>query len=345
MKTTRLSLRLAAALLLSAAFTGAASAQPSVQAPARVVLGAKALVMVADILYAFPGIRTRIAAVAGSDQGLGTFLTALDPSWASKPAFDRQAGAETYAALKPDLVALKSSVRSTLGVQLEALGIATFYVDLETPEDYFKDIAAIGERFGEKARAVELAAYYGTTMEDTAKRVAPDVKTAKPKVLVVQAAGGAFEVPPSSWMQTRIVEMAGGIPVWKGANPGNGWGKVTLEQIAAWNPDFVFVVDYRADSGIAAAALGKDPAYSALAAWKSGSVYGFPQDFYSWDQPDTRWILGLRWEAKLLHPSAFADVDIRREAGRFFKSVYLMDDAAFESHIAPRLKGDHAAVR
>ena len=54
----------------------------------------------------------------------------------------------------------------------------------------------------------------------------------------------AFNVPPASWMQTRMVEMAGGDPVWTEANLGGGWTQVSLEQIAAWDADQIFIIAY-----------------------------------------------------------------------------------------------------
>ncbi len=121
----------------------------------RLVLGGRAVIMVADAVYLFPGAGDRVLAVAGADQGLGSFLSAIDPGYGKKPSLDRNAGVETYASLKPDRVVLKSAMRKSLGPGLEALGIAQLYLNLETPEDYFIDIANLGRLSqGERAEAV-----------------------------------------------------------------------------------------------------------------------------------------------------------------------------------------------
>ena len=321
----------------------------------RIVLGGKAVIMVADAVYLFPGAGDHVIAVAGADQGLGVFLTALDPAFPGKPVIDRNAGVEVYASLKPDAVIMKSSMRKSVGASLDALGIRQLYLNLETPEDYAADIAALGEFLGEKARAAEIAAFYERALSDVAARLAPrtgangasqnQAPGAKPKVLLVQAASpaeGVWEVPPASWMQTRLVELAGGVPVWKGANPGAGWAKVNAEQIAAWNPDAIFVVNYRENARKAARSLAADGRLSRVEAVRRGTVYGFAQDFYSWDQPDTRWILGLQWMAAMLHPPLFADKPILAEARIFFSTLYGMDSAAFDSTVGPRLADDMA---
>jgi iron complex transport system substrate-binding protein len=317
-----------------------AGAALAVHAQNAVVLGGRAVVMVADAVYAFSSAPDRVVAVAGTDQGLGTFLGAVDPAFSRKPALDRTAGAESYAALKPDLVILKSAMKGSLGKGLEALGLRALYLDLETPEDYYRDLAALGRAFGEEQRAEALVAGYKRLVSDTERRVSG---RPRPKVLLVQpaSAAGVWEAPPEGWMQTSLVRMAGGDPVWAGAAPGGGWTRLGAEQIAAWNPDSVVVVSYREDAERPAAAFRTDPRFVSLAAVRNGRVLAMPQDFYSWDQPDTRWILGLRRIAAFLHPDRFADVDPGAEARAFFRDLYGIEGAAFDSIIAPRLKGAH----
>jgi len=55
------------------------------------------------------------------------------------------------------------------------------------------------------------------------------------------------KVPPLDWLQTNMVEMAGGIPVWKDV-PTDGWTTITLEQIAVWNPKVILLVDYKGNA-------------------------------------------------------------------------------------------------
>ncbi len=308
----------------------------------RVVLGGRAVAMVADALYAFPAARPAVVAIAGTDQGLGAFLEAVDPGFLAKPSLDRTAGAEAYAALSPDLVIVKSTMKSSLGVGLESLGIPALYLNLESPEDYYAELGLLGSAFKSEARAAELVRYYKEIVgrAEEAAAAARQAGLEPPRVLVMQAGAGSYQVPPDDWMQTRLVELAGGKPVWKGANPGSGWATVGPEQILAWNPDLVVLISYKEDAKALAESFKADKRFASMAAARSGAVRGYAQDFYSWDQPDTRWGLGLLWLSKLLYPARSASVSIEAEARRFFKLFYQLDDARFDAVIRPRLSGN-----
>ena len=150
----------------------------------------------------------------------------------------------------------------------------------------------------------------------------------------------AFNVPPMSWIQTRIVEIAGGEPVWADANPAQGWTQVSLEQIAAWDADQIFIIAYNANASDVVAGMKSDPNWQAIRTVKEGQLYAFPSDLYSWDQPDPRWILGLTWLAGKLHPEEFPTLDMTSEAKLFYETLYGLDETFFEQNILPTFKGD-----
>ena len=126
----------------------------------RLVLGGRAVIMVADAVYLFPGAGEKVIAIAGADQGLGSFLSVIDPGYINKPVLDRNAGVEAYAALKPDTIILKSTMKKSLGPNLDALGLRQLYVDLETPEDYYRDLRRLGSFLGAQGRGEEIVGYY-----------------------------------------------------------------------------------------------------------------------------------------------------------------------------------------
>ena len=64
----------------------------------------------------------------------------------------------------------------------------------------------------------------------------------------------------------------------------------------------------------------------------------FPADYLSWDQSDARWILGLQWVARTLHPDIFAELDLREEVFSFYGELYGMDRQTVETAVLPRLE-------
>jgi iron complex transport system substrate-binding protein len=312
--------------------------------PTRIVLTGKAVVMVADAAYLFPEASARIVALGNTAQGGRSFVADYDPAFASKAALDNQAGPEQVAAARPDAVLLKSSLAGGLGKAIESLGIPVVYVDFETPEQYERDLAVLGALFRDEARSRELVALFKGRQERIARALAGLDEAEKPRVLMLYYAdqGGAasFNVPPLGWIQATLVAAGGGRIAWKDAKLGQGWTKVSFEQVAAWDPDEIFVIAYATDAAAVVDRLKADTQWAALRAAKSGSVFAFPGDYYSWDQPDSRWPLGLAWAAKRIQPERLAGLDLRAEVRAFYKDFYGMGDAAYGRLVAPKLPAE-----
>ncbi len=310
--------------------------------PQRIAVTGKASLMILDALYMFPEAKERVVAFEDAVQGDLNFIKLLDPHYAEKAFLKRDAGVEQFVSAEPDLVLLKSSQAEKYGAPIEALNIPVIYLDFETPEQYARDLAVLGQIFGNDARAQELIQLYQGAVDEINQKI--PATAAKPSVLVLQYADAdgavAFSVPPAGWMQTQIVELAGGSPVWKDANPGKGWAQVTIEQVAVWDPEVILVISYDKDPSEVTAMLKQDAQWQQLRAVKDGKLFGFPKDVYSWDQPDTRWLLGLKWLAFRLHPAEFGQVDVLQSAREFYQSAYGMDAAAYDANLLPITQGD-----
>jgi iron complex transport system substrate-binding protein len=312
--------------------------------PHKIVLAGKALFMVADAIYLFPEAGSNIVALGSTAQGSGNFIPMIDKTFSTKTVLDSSAGAEQIAAVQPDLVIMKSMNAATLGTSIEALGIPVVYLDFETADQYKRDMATLGQLFQNPDQATKIAAWYQGKVDAVTSTVSALTDAQKPKTLILYYSSKngtvSFNVPPMGWMQTYLIQTAGGTPVWADANPGSGWTTVNMEQIAAWNPDDVFIVAYFDKVNDVVTKLKADPQWMQLAAVKNNKIFGFATDVYSWDQPDTRWALGLDWVAAKLHPDLFPTYDAAADAKAFYKDLYGMDDATFTSTIHPLLTGD-----
>lgn len=313
------------------------------KAPERIVLAGKAVIMVTDAVYTFPGAGSRIVGISNTNQGRGDFVSILDPNYAQKVTLANDVGPEQVAALQPDLVILKSFLAESLGGPLETLGIPVVYLNLETPEQYRSDLATLGQVFQNEARAQELIDYYDETTAKVASATAGMDEAEKPRVLMLyyseKEGNVAFNVPPKGYIQTFLVETAGGIPVWLDIELGSGWTKVSLEQIAAWDPDQVYVISYTKNAELVVDDLKMDPNWQGLKAVSGEQIYAFPADFYSWDQPDVRWALGLQWLAAKIHPDLWPDFNSVQAAMGFFEKLYGIDNTTVLELITPLMTG------
>lgn len=314
------------------------------QAPTRIVIAGRGTYMVTGATFAFPAAQEKVAAFEGGRFNDPTiFLPFVDPAFDEITILERNAGPEQIAPVNPDAIVLKTTAQE-LGASLEQLGVPVVYVEMESAEQYFSDLTTLGQLFNTPERAQAIIDYFQTRLDTVAAGLANVAEADKPRVLVLQYSdeGGevAVEVPPASWIQTRLVEMAGGMPVWTEASEGGGWATVNFEQIAQWDPDKVFVIYYQSDPAEAVAALEASPEWQALRATQNGEIYGFPADFFGWDSPDPRWILGLQWLATKIQPEQFAAIDLMDEVRSFFTEIYGMDAESIEANIMPALKGD-----
>lgn len=307
--------------------------------PQRIVITGRALFMIADAAYIFPEASKRIVGLGDAGQGSANFIRLIDPEYAAKQVLERDAGAEQVAALQPDLVLLKSYLAETVGAPIEALGIPVVYIDLETREQYLRDLAILGKVFGDEARAAQIADFYQNKVIEIAEAVK---KAPRPRVLLLyyndRDGNVSFNVPPLNWIQTEMVQLAGGQPIWADANPVKGWTQVTLEQIAVWDADYIFIISYFKPATTVVEGLKTDPNWQGLRAVREGNLYAFPADLYSWDQPDTRWILGLTWLAATLHPEYYS-VNMKVEVETFYQTLYSLDRTFVEQNIVPTFKG------
>lgn len=307
--------------------------------PQRIVYAGRASIMVSDALYMFSEAAERIVGVGLTNQGRGNFIKAIDPKYNQKINLGRSVGVEQIASGTPDLVILKDYLKKSVGAPVARLGIPVLYLNLETPNQYRADIAMLGRVFNDTKRAEEINKYYKNMQETITARTAGLKK--KPDVLFLYHSSRdgkvAFNIPPKSWIQTRMIEIAGGRPVWINSATGKGWTKVNLEQIAFWNPDQIYIVAYKQNEKEVVKEIKNSPLWKNLKAVKNNAVKAFPVDYYSWDQPDSRWILGTAWLATKIHPELFHDINIKSITKKFYKKLYFMSDSVYNREIRTRL--------
>ena len=110
--------------------------------------------------------------------------------------------------------------------------------------------------------------------------------------------------------------------------------------ISRWDPGIIFLVAYRQNLSRIQERLAENAVWQSLTAVGLGNAYSVPVDFYSWDQPDVRWILGLQWMASVLQPEGFPLSGLRESIYEFYRFLYGMNEEQTNQIIFSILEGD-----
>jgi iron complex transport system substrate-binding protein len=308
--------------------------------PQRVVVAGKATPFTLSTTYLFEEASDRV--VAQELRGMTTpeFLGLIDPKYEEKIKLEMDSGAEAIAPTRPDIVIAKNFAVKALKEPLAQLDIPVVGLNLEKPEVFYQDIEMLGQLFGNPERAAEINDYFKQKVALVAEAMQGLTEEEKPTVLVIQYnekdGEVAFKVPPASYIQTQMVIDGGGIPVWTdGSGEETDWIVANFEQIAAWNPDIVLVIDYNGNPQETAGKLMQNDTWKELKAAKNQKIYGFGKDYQGWDLPDPRWVLGYTWVASKIQPERMAEVNMTEMVKEFYKVMYRLTDEQIETGIMP----------
>lgn len=301
----------------------------------RVVIAGKSAWPITTVAYMFPNAKN---VLYGLSENINVSLSQMiDPNITSKivSTAGAEPNVEEVAAMDPDVVILKTSMKSTIGDSLEELGIKVVYVDFENLDSYLRDTKVLGKIFRDEKRAEEIADYYNETYNSILSKTSSGGGREKVLLLYYSTKGGtiSFNAPGEGWLQTSMIETAGGYPLSKEL-PGTGWNTVSFEQIAEWNPDIIFVVTYSKSptASEVKTLLLNNATWNGISAVENKKVYAVPHDcgnvaaLGSWDCPGSRWILGLEWMAKKINPLLFSDLNIANEAKTFYMEMYGLNE-------------------
>lgn len=292
-----------------------------------ILIAGRAAVMPADALFMFPIVDNVEVVLAKTDQGLGDFFPLLDPKYGKTERLGQNVGIEEILAYNPSLIITKANNYDSVVKLLEPFNIPLFVMDLETSEGWKGEIRELGKLLGDAETPKKVISLFNQREKGVADKISTLKGAQKPTVLVLQTsiADGvsAFSIAPNNWIQTMLVEQAGGIPVWVEGNlTSNSWRKVSFEQIASWDPDEIILVNYSTPPKAFIEEIKNSRQWANLKAVKNGKLYAAPADLMSYFQSDSRWILALEWLSAKLHPTLFANFEMEEAIRSFYQEFY-----------------------
>jgi iron complex transport system substrate-binding protein len=186
-----------------------------------------------------------------------------------------------------------------------------------------------GEVLGssESARAAEWIRYFDDNIRRVSAVTSKIPAGERPRVLHT-ATGTVLTIDGVKTVIDDWIGVAGGV---NAATVVNNARPVSMEQIAAWNPDVIIVGTAPNEEN--RRAILNDPRWSHIKAVQNGRVYVNPSGVYLWDRHSAEAALQVLWAAKTLHPKRFQDLDIKKETKTFYAKFFnhTLTDAEYDS--------------
>lgn len=243
-------------------------------------------------------------------------MARINPEFAAKPKLIQGHGVnhEEMVALRPQIAIAYTSFDPSELEQLESAGIKVVAIRGETLDESFEGVRLVAKVLGRERRGEEYIADCRKLCSLVAERIASIPPEKRVKVMF-SGPKNIFSVATGDMLQDTLLTMAGGRNV---ASSLKGfWATVSPEQIAAWDPDVIFLGSSLDAYG--AGALSDNPQLTTVNAVKNRRVYVFPSNIGWWDYPAPHCVLGLVWAAKTLYPEQFQDVDMVKVADEFYR--------------------------
>lgn len=231
---------------------------------------------------------------------------------------------EELAAMKPDLV-ICWDTQTDQAAKLHSLGIPVVMLTAATDMDTLRSmITMLGDILNCQEQAAKMMAWYNEVegyVNGKSDQVQALADEDRPRVLHFMYAEElniyANGVNPyiTDWVGGQNIKLEGASA--ETSSP-------TMEEILAYDPEIVFLSNF---DNVTPEDLynnrleGQD--WSNVSAVKNHKVYKVPCGLYRWAPPNTiEKPLYVLWQASVIQPEIFADVDMRAEIKDFFKEFF-----------------------
>ncbi len=220
------------------------------------------------------------------------------------PIFEK--GAENVLAANPDLFIVSKFTKQDIVDLVKEAGVPVVRPALEnSAEGNIPNILLLGYMFGTEDRALELVAEIRSRLAQVAERVPPPGDESRPAVISISRYSDSISVSAGGTTGSAIVETAGGVDA--AARDGlDGFQTISVESIAAMNPDFI-IIPQAGDGAVSLRDdLMKDPVLASVTAIADGEVHIV-------DAPSfitlSHWnVRGIETIAEIMFPDRFVDV-------------------------------------
>ena len=224
--------------------------------------------------------------------------------------------------LAPDVIvstsgdaAADDELQQKLGIPVVSVGMNDYDI---FEENYYKSLAMLGEVFGTTEHTDAVIAAMKEWENDLAERTANIADADKPTVYTggisfrgphgIEGTYGGYG-PFDAIFAKNVVDETGT----------TGPFSVDMEQITAWNPDYIFLNP--SNMMQVNEEFANDPAFfEALDAVKNGNVYSQPP-YIAFGTNYELAVADAYFVGKTIYPKQFEDVDVEKKADEIFEAV------------------------
>ena len=221
------------------------------------------------------------------------------------PFFEK--GAENVLAANPDLFIVSKFTKQDIVDLVKEAGVPVVRPALEnSAEGNIPNILLLGYMFGTEDRALELVAEIRSRLSLVAERVPPPGDESRPAVISISRYSDSISVSAGGTTGSAIIETAGGLDA--AARDGlEGFQKISVESIAAMNPDFILIPqDGESGGNKLRDDLLNDPVLSGVSAIANGEIHVmYAPNYITLSHWNVR---GIERTAEIMFPDRFADV-------------------------------------
>ena len=221
---------------------------------------------------------------------------------------------ETCASLNPDLVIIPDRLINMID-QLELAGLNVIVVSPENDLKLLEMFELLGNILGNNAssNSKKLISYYNERLD-----FINSLNFENTPSVYITGNSSYLTTATSSMFQTHLISLSGGKSVSIELN-GEFWTNITSEQVALWNPDFIFMPNGKSFSEDA---VKSDTGFKTTSALENDNIYEIPSSIESWDYPTPSVILGMLWATSKLHKDLVSSQDVIDEAKYFYNTFY-----------------------
>lgn len=286
-------------------------------------------------MVVFLGLADKVVGYSGMEPDKVTpqtaYAYAAKDIWADVPIVGTDAGGNTdyypeqIIAVQPDVILCgyaqeaAEQLYAQTGIPVVSVALGNLF-----QEDYNEALRLIAKVCGVEDRAEEVINYINTCLEDLDARTRDIPDDEKPSCLSAAATFKGAHGIEGVRVNDQVLAAVNANDVTAGQAEGEKSMEVDLEQILAWNPDFIFC-DYGGVKLVQNNAAENLDFYAQLTAYNENQIYQYPSSTSYYSNVEIP-LANSYFVGKLLYPEQFADIDVTEKANEIFKFFLGVDN-------------------